>query len=340
MKLLITGADSYVGWHYVRHFAQIRPDAKVVASMANLSKTTELADSDNVEIFFGDLLDDSFTRQITSDIDIIVHCTAKLDPDLGYEECYQANVAVTERLIKCCRDAGVRRFVYVGSSSVYLDYNDHLNVTEEFLPVRFADNYARTQYQAECRVLRAHSDQLKTLCLRPHWVIGSEDAGLIGALLMAHANEQLYQVGEGRNIISMTSIENLMHAMDCAVFGTDDVTGDTYNIADPRPVNFWQAIESLLSTLGQPPITRKVTYPTAALYYGLRDLMQRLYFRSSAPHISRKNISLLVRSFTLNIEKARRKLGYHPKQSVEHSLQSFAQEIYEELNSESLKSVY
>lgn len=325
MKVLVTGATGFIGEQYVQHLTAKRPDVKVFFCGRNLERGSRLAAATGAHYFRGDLQDEPYVKLICKDMDVIVHCAGKTGLWGDYLDYYHANVVTTENLLAAAPHTGVQRFVNLGTPSVYFDFNDHLNVTEEFLPARFADHYARTKYQAETRVLRAHSEQLKTLSLRPRLVVGPGDQSIFPRLIQSHQLGRLLQVGEGRNIVSMTSISNMMLGLDCAVFGPDEVCGDIYNLADPQPVNLWQVINQLMPLLGLPQVTRKVSYGVAYSLAAVVETVHRLRRKSSEPDLLRYKVAVMGNSFTLNIERAKRKLGYDPLLSIDDTLHDFAQ---------------
>ena len=325
MKILITGGTGFIGGHYVRHLRTTRPDAKVFFSGRNLEKGNQLAAQTAAHYYRGDLHDVPFVNLICKDMDVVVHCAGRSGLWGPYVEYYQSNVVATEHMLAAALDTGVQRFVNLGTPSVYFDFNDHLNVTEDFLPPRFADHYARTKYQAETRVLRAHTEQMRTLSLRPRFVVGPGDNTILPRLIRSHQQGRLVQIGEGRNIVSMTGITNMMSALDCAVFGPDDVCGDVYNISDPQPFNFWDTVNSLLPQISLPPVTRKVSYGVAFAMASTMEAFHRLRRSEQEPAVMRYKVAVMGNSFTLNIERAKRKLGYDPQIPLADTLTDFAE---------------
>jgi nucleoside-diphosphate-sugar epimerase len=326
VKVLITGATGFVGECYVQHLVTTRPDVKVHFCGRQLDAGNALAAATGAHFFRGDLLDKPFVQHICKDIDGVVHCAGRAGAWGDYELYYRDNVIATENLLQACLGAGVRRFVNISSPSIYFDFRDRVNVVESFLPDRFADNYARTKYQAETRVANAHSDQLRTLSLRPRMVLGLGERNFFPRIIDMQRTGQLRRIGDGSNVVSATHIDNLLQAMDCALFGPDSVTGDVYNIADAQPYAVWGMVDQLLQAVALPPVTRQVAYPAALLVAGVVETCSRLLRREQEPGPMRLKVALLARSFTLNTDKARRKLGYRPTATLDDAIAEFAQD--------------
>lgn len=325
MKILVTGATGFIGERYIRHLAETRKDVRLHFTGRQIEKGNALGALTGAHYFRGDLLDVPYLQHICKDMDVVVHCAGLSGVWGDYELYYRANVTGTENLLRACAGTGVRRFVNLSSPSIYFDFHDHLNVTEDFLPPRFADNYARTKYQAEVRVANAHSDQLRTLSLRPRMVLGAGDLSLFPRMIAAHRACQLLRIGEGRNIVSTTHIANLLQALDCAVFGPDSVTGDVYNIADAQPQKLWDIIDRMLMAVGEPPVTRQVPYPVAMAAAAVMEGWYHLRRSDDEPRMMRLKVAMMSRSFTLSIEKAQRKLGFKPLHTVDGAIVEFAE---------------
>lgn len=112
----------------------------------------------------GSILDAPLVADAMRGVDAVVHGAALHAPDVGRssEAAFRAvNVDGTEHLLAAARWAGVRRFVFVSSTSVYgcaaRSGTVPLLVTEDLRPNPL-DIYDETKLQAERRVLDADGD--------------------------------------------------------------------------------------------------------------------------------------------------------------------------------------
>lgn len=325
MKILVTGATGFIGGRYVRHLVEQHPDVRVHFTGRQIEAGNTLSAFTGAHYFRGDLLDLPYLQHICKDMDVVVHCAGLSGVWGKYNLYYRANVSGTENLLQACTGTGVRRFVNLSSPSIYFDSHDRLNITEDFLPPQFVDNYARSKYQAEARVRNAHSDQLRTLSLRPRMVLGAGDQSLFPRMIANHQAGQLMRIGEGRNIASFTHIANMMQALDCAVFGPDSVTGDVYNIADAQPQRLWGVIDRMLAAVEMPPVTSSVPYSVAMAAATAMESWYRLRRAREEPRLTRLKVAVMGRSFTLSTDKAQRKLGYQPVYNVDDAIAEFAE---------------
>jgi nucleoside-diphosphate-sugar epimerase len=322
VKILVTGATGFIGGHYVRHLLA-RTDVSVSGCGRN-PVVGEILQAQGATFFQGDLLEESFIKRICEQIDVVVHCAAMGCLWGDYLDYYRANVQTTEQLIRACQQAGVSRLINISTPSIYFDWRDRLNITENWLPKRFVDNYARTKYQAECRVTQAHTDRLATVSLRPRMVIGVGDQNILPKLIRLHQQGHLKRIGSGRNQVSVTSVANLMQALDLCVFGSENALGTVYNIANAEPVPIWQLIDSLMAQLHLPPVRQRIPYPLAWLAATAMEGGAQLLSAPEEPRLMRLKVALMARSLTLSIDKARQRLGYQPLDDIDATLAEYA----------------
>ncbi len=319
----MTGATGFVGQRYVKQLCS-RRELEIFCCGRN-SSAGETFKQAGAHFYHGDLRDENFVNHICRNMDVVVHCAGQAGVWGSYDSFYQANVVTTQNVVEACKKGNVSRLVNLSTPSVYFDFKDHLNITEDYLPSRFADNYARTKYQAECRVSAAHCDQLGTVSLRPRLVVGVGDVHFFPRLISTHQQGKLKRVGPGRNVVSMTSVENLMHAMDLCVLGPDAVLGEVYNIANPQPINFWSMVDNLFFALELPALTHMVPYSLAFGSSWVAERACNLVGSKKEPAITPIKVSVAARSMTLSIEKARQKLGYRPVMTIEDSISKYAE---------------
>ncbi|MDE3155560.1 MAG: SDR family oxidoreductase [Acidobacteriota bacterium] len=121
----------------------------------------------------GDLRDRALVARALTGVDAVVHLACisndpsfELDPALGRSINYDALVD----LVRLSRDAGVKRFVYASSSSVY-GIKDDPNVTED-LPLQPLTDYSKYKALGEQVVLDARAPGFATFIVRPATVCG------------------------------------------------------------------------------------------------------------------------------------------------------------------------
>ena len=88
-------------------------------------------------------------------------------------------------------------------------------------------------------------------------VLGRGDQSVFPRLLRMADKRMLRRIGAGRNIVSVTSADNMMHALDCAVFGPDNVYGDVQHCQSPAR-QIVELVDQVLEKAGYPPVQQSV----------------------------------------------------------------------------------
>jgi nucleoside-diphosphate-sugar epimerase len=139
----------------------------------------------------GDLRDPAAVRSALEGCQAVVHLACisndpsfELDPQLGRS----INLDALPPLLLASREAGVRRFVYASSSSVY-GVKQEERVTED-LPLEPLTDYSKYKAMGEALCLAAADDDFTVTCIRPATVCGwspRQRLDVVVNLLTAHA---------------------------------------------------------------------------------------------------------------------------------------------------------
>jgi nucleoside-diphosphate-sugar epimerase len=157
--VVVTGAAGLIGGALAQHLRGQRPVIGV-----------DLRAGPQVDVV-GDLASLPIGR-ILAGAEAVVHTAALHAPHVGgVDEAafVEANVRVTERLLVESQRAGVRRFVFTSTTSVYgdaMDDPDRAVWVDESLEPLPRDIYDTTKIQAEALVAAAHRQDFATLTLR------------------------------------------------------------------------------------------------------------------------------------------------------------------------------
>ena len=132
-RIAVTGALGYVGTVFIRHLVEREDVAAVVAidvrePHENLGPKVTFVRQDVSEPFpelFGE-----------REVDTVVHLAYELRQGRNREANRRVNVGGTRNTIDACRRGGVRRLVYLSSTSVYGAHPDNPPALTEAMPAR------------------------------------------------------------------------------------------------------------------------------------------------------------------------------------------------------------
>ena len=120
---LVTGGAGFIGSHLVEELAQ-RGEKVRVADNLSTGQRRNLEHVKNVEFLVADLSDLDAARRAVVGVDYVLHQAAipSVPRSVAHPvESNRANVDGTLNVLVAARDAGVKRVVFAGSSSVYGD---------------------------------------------------------------------------------------------------------------------------------------------------------------------------------------------------------------------------
>ncbi len=311
MKALVTGGGGFLG------------RALVLRLLAEGHQATALGRHDYPEIAAlgartvrADILDQRALREAFVGQDVVFHAAAKAGVWGAREEYVRTNLRGTESVLAACRAASVGRLVYTSSPSVVFDGRDHEGASNDLAyPRRFEAAYPETKAAAERLVLSANGPGLATVALRPHLVWGPRDPHLLPRLIARAEAGRLRIVGDGRNRVSVTYVDNAVEAHLRAaerLHAEAPCAGRAYFANDAEPVTLWPWLNGLLERLGVPKATRRVPLSVAWGAGLVAEGLFRLLRLPGEPPMTRFVAAQLARSHWYDLAPAQRDLGYQP----------------------------
>lgn len=172
--VLVTGGAGYVGAVLVPQLLEEGYKVKVLDLYIYGGHVLDaVKDNPGLEQIKGDIRDPALVREAASDCDAVIHLacisndpSVELDPDLSRTINYEA----FGPLVRISKEAGVRRFIFASSSSVY-GVSDAPEVTEEhpLVPVSLYN-----KYKAMCEpvLFEEQSPGFTTVSIRPATICG------------------------------------------------------------------------------------------------------------------------------------------------------------------------
>jgi nucleoside-diphosphate-sugar epimerase len=315
-RVLVTGGGGFLGTAVVMQLLEEGCNVKV----AGRKRYDHLARL-GVDCLVGDVGDKVFTDQACRDVDTVFHIAAKAGIWGKSHEFIRANLDGTVNIVNGCRKNDVGCLVHTSTPSVV--FNGHsIEGGNESLPYadRFLCDYARTKAAAEQYVLENNDDQLRVCALRPHLIWGPGDPHLIPRLIDRGRKGSLKIIGDGRNRVDITFVDNGARAHLLAaksLHQSSSISGRVYFIGQERPVYLWDWINDLYRELGITRVERKVPKVTAYMIGWCLEMMHRLAGLKKEPAMTRFMALQLACSHFFSHERAKEDFGYEPLITIE-----------------------
>jgi UDP-glucose 4-epimerase len=279
-SILVTGGAGFIGSHLVESLVKRGNRVRVLDDFSSGHRSNLAAVRKDVEILRGNCADPSAARRAVRGIEVVYHegavpsvAKSVADP----RGSFRANAEATSCLLVAARDAGVRRFVYAGSSSVYGD-TPGLRKRETEVP-RPLSPYAVGKLTGE-HLVRVFSSLygLEGLTLRyfnvfgPRQDPGSPYSGVISLFTTALLEGRppiIY--GDGLQSRDFTYVDNVVDA-NLRALTARGLRGQTVNVATGRRTTLRQLLAMLAKETHTSP--RAVRRPRRAgdIRHSLADI--------------------------------------------------------------------
>jgi len=316
-SVLVTGGGGFLGSAIIRRLVA-RGDR--VRSLAR--NHYPALDALKIEQVQGDITDAAAVDKACRGAEVVLHVAAKPPPWGKYTDYYQTNVIGTRNVIDACLNQQAERLIYTSTPSVIFNGENLEGVDESFpYPARYNAYYPATKSMAEQQVVKAATQGLKTIILRPHEIWGPGDPHFVPRLL-ARA-KKLKQIGDGKNLVDTTYIDN---AADAHLLAADKLrqnpglSGNIYFISQDEPVPAWDMVNAILKSAGYEPVKGKVPFRVAWLMGAVLEFCFKLFRLPGEPPMTRFLAEAVATSHWFNIAAARRDLGYQPQVTTAEGL--------------------
>jgi nucleoside-diphosphate-sugar epimerase len=317
MHYLVTGATGFIGSHVVE--ACVARGQRVTALVRPQSDAA-LLESWGVPLCRAELQDTAALRRLLGDVDVVVHCAAKVG-DWGPVEEYRAvNVDALRSLLEACKGQALSRFIYLSSLGVY-PLGHHYGTDETApLPVRHADGYTQSKVEAEQLARSYYRDfGVPVVVLRPGFVYGPRDRTVLPRLLDALRQGQIRYPGGGQAALNTIYVGNLVEAIFLAV-AQEQAVGQVYNLTDGEYVSKRRFVEYIADFFQLPRPTRTPPLWLARWITWGCETWARWRGARQAPRYTQARLKFFGYHLDFSIAKAQRELGYRPRYSFEQGM--------------------
>jgi UDP-glucose 4-epimerase len=255
---LVTGGAGFIGSHIAEHLVREGKRVRIVDNFSTGKPEHMASFKDKVEIAEGTITDLDFCRQAVQDADYVIHQAAIRSVPKSVDnptESHDANATGTLNMLIASKEAGVKRFVYASSSSVYGDAKKFPQ-KEDYRPQPISP-YAASKLTGEYyAILFSKTYGLETVSLRYFNVFGprqdpeSQYSAVIPKFMeQAYLGQPLEVHWDGKQSRDFTHIDNVILANLLAA-KTKKGIGEAFNIANGKTYSLLDVIKVIESLVG------------------------------------------------------------------------------------------
>ena len=237
---VVTGGAGYIGSVVARRLLAGGRRVVVVDRLDFGSAALEgLIGHPGFELIVADFRDQDILRRLCRDAEAVVHLGAIVGDaacQLDEQEAISVNRDASRQVAETCRRAGVPRFVFASTCSVYGASDDVVNETSSLNPVSL---YARTKIESENLLLSIRDERFHPTILRLGTAFGWSPRprfDLVVNLLTARAHFEgravIYNGSQWRPFVHVDDIARAFaRTLDAPVVKT---TGEVFNVGSNR----------------------------------------------------------------------------------------------------------
>lgn len=254
MKSLVTGGAGFIGSHLVDRLLDDGHEVVVLDNLATgrLENLNQVKGMSHLHLHQVDIADDEVVQPYFGGVDWVFHLAALADvvPSIKQPvEYYRSNVDGTVNVLEAARRAGVKRFIYVASSSCY--GIPDVFPTPESADIRPEYPYALTKYLGEQCVLHwGKVYKLPVLSLRMFNVYGprSRTSGVYGAVFGVFLAQKLHNkpftvIGDGTQTRDFTFVTDAVNAL--VMSARSDIKNEVLNVGSGNTYSVNRLVELL-----------------------------------------------------------------------------------------------
>jgi UDP-glucuronate 4-epimerase len=263
-KVLVTGGAGFIGSHLLEALLARGSEAAAVDNFDDFYSPSikrrnfeEVTRRGKVALFEADIRDPAALKEIFEKVkpEVVIHLAARagVRPSIEQPALYEAvNVGGTVNLLTLARDFGVRKFIFISSSSVY-GATSRVPFVEDQVEMRPVSPYAATKLAGELMgYTYSHLFQLPVVCLRIFTVYGPRqrpDLAIHKFAALIEAGKPVPLFGDGETSRDYTFVDDIVAGILAAVEYQSQF--DVFNLGNSHPCKLSELVRMLENALGK-----------------------------------------------------------------------------------------
>ena len=252
MKVLVTGADGFIGSHLVELLVSQGHDVRALAQYNSFNYWGWLEQvncRDHIEIVCGDIRDAHYCQSLCQGIDWVFHLAALIAIPYSYQtpQSYiDTNVIGSTNMARAALDRGVKCFIHTSTSEVY-GSAQYVPIDESH-PLQPQSPYSASKISADAMVMSfCHAFDLPLVIARPFNTFGPRQSAraviptIISQIL---AGEQRIKLGDTSPTRDFNYVADTCSGF-VALADSNTVNGEVVNIGSGREISIIETLNMI-----------------------------------------------------------------------------------------------
>lgn len=258
-KVLVTGADGFIGSHLVEHLVGLGADVRALVIYGSQGSWGWLDGApeevkNSLDVVLGDVRDGGCVRAAMEGVDVVLHLAALIAIPYSYrapESYVDTNVKGTLNVLQAVRDLGVSRMVHTSTSEVYGTARS-VPMTEAH-PLQGQSPYSASKIAADQMAYSFHASfETPVTILRPFNTYGprqSARAVIPTIISQLAAGARTIQLGALEPTRDFSFVEDTARAFVAAAT-SDAALGQTVHVGSGFEISIGELAELIAEVMG------------------------------------------------------------------------------------------
>jgi len=267
MKIMITGITGFLGTHLAEQL--LKTNKYELLGTYRDAKKAIVFEQQGIEMRKADLLKPDSLKDITKDMDVVVHLAGLMRFHDPFEVLYDNNVKATQVIAEDALLHGIQHFIY-GSSTEAIGAVANIP-GDETSPYHPTYDYGKTKQIAELWLTeKQQSTNLPLTILRPTGIYGPGDVYVTLSTVRAVANKKLrFLPGKGDGLIHFTYVDDITQGIKKTIEKPKQSIGETFILASDASITYKEMFTIVAHLLDVPPPSRSIPMNLAKAYLSI-----------------------------------------------------------------------
>lgn len=239
MKILLTGANGFVGSHIVEELVLNNYD---VTCIVRKNSNLKWIENQPIQLKYGSLEDKQFLQEVISDVDIVIHCAGVVRA-LEWDTYNEVNVIGTRKIIESVleNNRNLKKFIFISSQAAMGPSSDEKmrQLNDEENPV---SDYGRSKLLAEKEIKKLEGKIPYTI-FRPSAVYGPRDKDIFSFFSMV--NKHLTPKTVNKHFIQLVFVKDIAKVILKSI-NIQNTNNKTYYLSDGKTYT-WKDVADIIS---------------------------------------------------------------------------------------------